>query len=257
MMRYQLGPQKALSASAADTLTWEQGTIPSGSQVRGVSFVLTGTAHDIDSLVSFKLKAGGTDIISFLELQWTAWADTPGKKVTSSAAVRFTVPFSTFGYPLANPRCAAPRDQALSMEIITDGTGSGAGTITPVFHLDPDAPADCSPLMVTQSLASGTPSNATFAVTSLGMLKGFILDTTNVTALKFSYAGQDIWNFSALNQILEVQELWSGTTVTTNKLLQLSQPIPVIPGQTNLIVTGSGAVGQVVPVIEVPYPKAS
>lgn len=255
MLTYQIGPVKATQASVADTLLWEQGTIPSGSQVKAVSFIMTGTAHDIDSIASIKFKKGGSDFISFAnDLQLMAYSDALGKKTVATSAVRFTVCLQNlYGWPINNPLCAAPPNEALSIELVTDGTGSAVGTITPVFHLDSQAPANCYPILLSQSLAAGTPSNATFSVTTPGMLRGFIIDETNVTALRFSYLGNDLWNFSALAQINEVQELWQGSTVTTNRFVFLDKPIPVVPGQTNLIVTGSGSVGQVIPWIEVYY----
>lgn len=255
MLRYEIGPVKALQQSAADTLLWEQGTIPSGSQVKAVSFIMTGTAHDIDSLVSVKFKKGGSDFISFAtDVQIMAYCDSLGKKTVATSAVRFTIPLQNiYGWPIQSPFCAAPPNEALSIEIVTDGTGSTTGTLTPVFHIDREAPASCYPVLLSQLLAAGTPSNSTFAVTTPGMLRGFILDETNVTALRFSYLGQDIWNFNSLASINEVQELWQGTTVTTNRAIFLSNPLPVVPGQTNLIVTASNTVGQVIPWIEVPY----
>lgn len=255
MLVYQIGPQKALQASAADTLLWEQGTIPSGSQVKGVSFVMTGTAHDVDSISTIKFKKGGSDFISFAnDLQLMAYCDALGKKTVATSVVRFSIPLqNVYGWPINSPFCAAPPNEALSIEIVTDGTGSGAGTITPIFWLDAEAPANSYPVLLSQQLAAGTPSNATFAVTTPGMLRGFILDETNVTALRLNYLGQDLWNFNSLAAMNEVQELWQGTTVTTNRFLFIPRPIPVVPGQTNLIVTASDVVGQVVPWIEVPY----
>lgn len=255
MMRYEIGPQKTLSASSADTLLWEQGTIPSGSQVKAVSFVMTGTAHDLDSISTIKFMMGGTDFVSLAaDVQLQAIVDSLGKKTVATSATRFTVPFQNiYGWPLNYPLAAAPPNAALSIQIVTDGTGSGAGTITPVFHIDKEAPAAMYPNWVSQQLAAGTPSNATFSVTTPGMLYGFVIDETNLTALRFSYLGQDLWNFSSVAQMNEVQELWQGTTVTTNRAVYLPTPVPVVPGQTNLIVTGSGAVGQVIPMIMVPY----
>jgi hypothetical protein len=256
MLRYELGPTKATQASAVDTLLWEQMTIPAGSQVKGVSFIQTGTAHDLDSIASLKFKKGGTDFVSFAnDLQIMAYCNSLGKKVIATSVARWSIPFqNVYGWPLNFPMLGAPADAPLSIELVTDGTGSTVGTVTPVFWIDDD-PKEAGiayPQLVSQSLATGTPSNTAFEVSSPGMLHGFIIDTTNVTALRFNYLGQDIWNFSSLAQLFEVQELWQGTTVETNRAVYLPKPVPVVSGRTKLIVTGSGAVGQVIPIILVP-----
>lgn len=256
MRRYVVGPTKSISSSTAATLLWDQGTIPSGSQVRGVTFVMSGTAFDIDSLTSMRMMKGGTDFIKLLELQWTALMDAPGKKATASTLAYFTLEISQLGFPFAKPNVACPDNEALSMEVVVDGTPTGGGTIYPIFHIDNMAPADYSPMYVTSALGpTGALSNQTFAVTTPGLLTGFVIDTTNLSSLVFNYAGTDIWRFPDSTALIAVQNLWGGTTVTTNRLLQLDQPIPVIPGQTNLIVSSSSDVGQVVPLILQPQPK--
>lgn len=254
---YEIGPQKALSISTADTLLWEQGTIPSGSRVKAVSFVMTGTAHDLDSIASMKFMRNGTDFINLAnDLQVQAFVDSLGKKTVATSAVRFTIPFQNiYGWPIQHGMWAAPASEALSIQIITDGTGSGAGTITPIFHLDESAPANEYPVLISQQLAAGTPSNTDFHVGASGqILHGFIVDETNVTTLGFNYLGKDVWPTGMTPAMLnEIQELWQGTTVTTNRAIFLSRPLPVVPGQTKLKVTGSGAVGQVIPILTQPY----
>jgi len=257
MLTYQQGPTKATQATTAETITWEQGTIPSGSQVKAVSFVMTGTAQDIDSLATIKFKRGGTDFISFAgDLQLMALVDSVGKKTVATSAVRFTVPFqNVYGWPINDPFMAAPPNEALSIEIATDGTASGAGTIIPYFHLDPSAPANAYPVLMSQLLApAGSVTNYEFNVTQTGaLLYGFIIDETNLTTLRFNYLGTDIWPSFTPGALNEVQELWQGTTVTTNRAIYLPQPVPVVGGQTKLIVTSSGTVGQVVPLLKQPY----
>lgn len=256
MLQIQQGPTKALAISTVDTLLWEQGTIPSGSQVKAVSFVMTGTAHDLDSIATIKFKRSGTDFISFAnDLQLSAYCDFLGKKTVASSVVRFTVPIqNAYGWPINFSNWGAPPNEALSIEIVTDGTGSGAGTIIPYFHLDPTAVVNAYPVLLSQQLAPGTPTNYEFNVTDGGkLLHGFILDETNLTTVRFNYMGTDLTPSLTPAALNEIQELWCGTTVTTNRALYLPQPVAVIPGQTKLVVTGSGAVGQVIPILSQPY----
>lgn len=256
MLQYQQGPTKATQNGVADTLLWEQGTIPSGSQVKAVTFVQTGANHDLDSIATIKFKRGGTDFLSFAtDLQLSALCDSVGKKTVASSATRWTVPLQNmFGFPINDPLMAAPPNEALSIEVVTDGTGSAVGTVIPYFHIDPTAPANSYPILVSQLLAPSTPSNYEFNVTQSGaILYGFIVDETNLTTLRFNYLGTDVWPSFTPAALNEVQELWNGTTVTTNRAIYLPQPVPVVPGQTKLIVTGSGAMGQVIPLLKQPY----
>jgi len=256
MISYELGPQKALQNGAADTLLWEQGTIPSGSQVKAVSFVLTGANHDLDSISTIKFMMGGTEFVSFAnDAQLMALVNSVGKRAyLAAASAAFTIPFrNIYGWPLNLPMCGAPPNSPLSIQIVTDGTGSAVGTITPVFHLGPEVPANSYPVWVSQQLAAGTPSNTSFAITQEGLLYGFVIDETNITALRFNYRGKDVFPFTSLAQINEVQDYWQGTTVTSPRTFYFPEPLPVVPGQTNLIVTASGAVGQIIPLILKPY----
>lgn len=256
MLQYQQGPTKALSNTAVDTLLWEQGTIPSGSQVKAISFVMTGANHDLDSIATIKIKRGGTDFVSFAaDAQLSALVDSVGKKTVASSVVRFTVPLqNVFGWPINDPFMGAPPNEPLSIEIVNDGTGSAVGTIIPYFHLDPTAPANSYPVLMSQQLAPGTPTNYEFNVGMTGaMLYGFIIDETNLTTVRFNYLGTDIWPSFTPGALNEVQELWYGSTVTTNRAIYLPQPVPVVAGQTKLIVTGSGAVGQVIPLLKQTY----
>ncbi len=261
MLTYQQGPTKVLSNGVVDTLLWEQGTIPSGSQVKAVSFVMTGTAHDLDSIATIKLKRGGTDFMSFAgDLQLSALCDSLGKKTVASSVVRFTVPIqNVFGWPLNDRFMAAPPSEALSIEIVNDGTGSAAGTIIPYFHLDPVAPANSYPIAVSQLLGpAGSLSNYEFHVTAQGtMLYGFIIDETNLTSIRFNYLGTDIWPSFTVGALNEVQELWQGTTVVTNRAVYLPEPVPVVAGQTKLIISSGGNVGQVIPLLKQPYGAAA
>lgn len=257
MLQYQQGPTKTLSNGVVDTVLWEQGTIPSGSQVKAVSFVMTGANHDLDSIATIKLMRGGTIFMSFAaDVQLSALCDSLGKKTVASSVVRFTVPIQNiYGWPLSYPFLAAPPNEALSIEIVNDGTGSAAGTIIPYFHLDASAPASAYPVMVSQLLGpAGSLSNYEFQVTQAGaMLHGFIIDETNLTTLRFNYLGTDVWPSFTPGAMNEVQELWQGTTVTTNRAMYLPTPVPVVAGQTKLIVTSSGNVGQVIPLLSQPY----
>ncbi len=257
MLQYQQGPTKALQNSVADTLLWEQGSIPSGSQVKAVSFVMTGANHDLDSIATIKLMRGGTIFQSFAtDLQLSALCDSLGKKTVASSVVRFTVPIqNVFGWPVQYPFLAAPPNEALSIEVVTDGTGSAVGTIIPYFHLDASAPASAYPVMISQLLGpAGSLTNYEFNVTQQGtMLHGFIIDETNITTIRFNYLGTDVWPSFTPGGLNEVQELWQGTTVTTNRAFYLPTPVPVVPGQTKLIVTSGGNVGQVMPLLSQPY----
>lgn len=257
MIQYQQGPTKALSNGAVDTLLWEQGTIPSGSQVKAVSFVMTGANHDLDSIATIKMMRGGTIFQSFAsDLQLSALCDSVGKKTVASSVVRFTVPIqNVYGWPINFPFMAAPPNEALSIEIVNDGTGSAVGTIIPYFHLDPTEPANAYPVMISQSLApAGAQTNYEFHVTQTGtMLHGFIIDETNLTTIRFNYLGTDVWPSFTPGALNEVQELWQGTTVTTNRAFYLKNPVPVVAGQTKLIVTSSGNLGQVIPLLSQPY----
>lgn len=257
MQQIQQGPTKALSNGVVDTVLWEQGTIPSGSQVKAVSFVMTGANHDLDSISTIKFMRGGTLFMSFAtDLQLSALCDSLGKKTVASSVVRFTVPIqNVFGWPINFPFLAAPPNEALSIEVVNDGTGSAVGTIIPYFHLDPAEPANAYPVMVSQLLGpAGALSNYEFQVTQAGtMLHGFIIDETNLTTIRFNYLGTDIWPSFTPGALNEFQELWQGTTVTTNRAVYLRQPVPVVPGQTKLIVTSSGNVGQIIPLLSQPY----
>src|SRR5678815_2660482 len=117
MLTYQLGAVKTLTSSTAETIRWEQGTIPSGSQVKAVSFVLTGTAQDLDSIDTIKFYRGGTVFMSFAnDLQVSALCDSMGKKTVASSAARWTIPLQNiFGWPINFPFLAAPPNEALSM----------------------------------------------------------------------------------------------------------------------------------------------
>lgn len=257
MLTYQKGPVKATASTVAATLTWEQGTIPSGSQVKAVSFGLTGTALDLDAISTIKFFRGGTVFMSFAtDLQLSALCDSLGKKTVASSAARFTVPLQNmYGWPINFPFMAAPPNEALSIEVVTDGTHTGAGTVTPIFHLDPAAPANAYPVMVSQLLGpSGALTDWEFNFSQQGaMLHGFIVDETNLTNLRFNYLGTDITPQLTALQLNEIQELWQGTTVTTNRAFYLPQPIPVVAGQTKLIINSSNTVGQIMPLYSQPY----
>lgn len=256
MLKYELGPQKSLSNGASDNLLWEQAAIPSGPQVKAVSFVFTGTGHTIADIATLIFMAGGTQFINFNNSnQLLALNDSMGKRVTATTALRVTVPLQNiYGWPIQDAGCAAPDTGLLSINMIT-GTGSSAtGTVVPIFHLDPLGASNSYPRYLSQLLASGTPVNVTFSITDEGaVLSGFIYDSTNVTTLRFSYAGSDVWPDLSPTQILELQELWQGTTVTSPRAFWFPTPLPVIPGQTKFIVTGSGAVGQIMPLLKVPH----
>ncbi len=256
MLTYQFGATKTLTSSTAQTIRWDQGTIPSGSQVKAVSFVLTGTAQDLDSIDTIKFYRGGTVFMSFAnDLQVSALCDSLGKKTVASSAARWTIPMQNiFGWPINFPFFAAPPNEALAIDVVTDGTGQ-AGTLTPIFHLDPNEPANSYPVIISQLLApSGSLSNYEFNFTQTGaLLHGFIIDETNITNLRFNYLGTDVTPALTAAGLNEVQELWQGTTVTTNRAFYLKTAIPVVGGQTKLIVTSSGNVGQIVPLYSQPY----
>jgi hypothetical protein len=256
MLKYEIGPQKALQNGASDNLLWEQASIPSGPQVKAVSFIFTGTGHAISDIAQLIFMAGGTQFLNFsVYTQILALIDSMGKKVTATTALRVTIPLQNiYGWPIQDPGCAAPDSGLLSINLIT-GTGSSAvGTVVPIFHLDPTGGSNSFPRYLSQLLASGTPTNVTFSITDEGaVLTGFIYDPTNVTTLRFSYGGNDVWPDLTPTQILELQELWYGSTVTTPRAFWFPTPMPVIPGQTKFIVTGSGAVGQIMPLLKVPH----
>ncbi len=256
MLTYQFGAVKTLTSSTAETIRWEQGTIPSGSQVKAVSFVLTGTAQDLDSIDTIKFYRGGTVFMSFAtDLQVSALCDSLGKKTVASSAARWTIPIQNiYGAPLNFPFLAAPPNEALAIEVVTDGTGQ-AGTLTPIFHLDPQSPANAYPVFISQLLGpSGALSNQEFNFTQSGAnLHGFIMDETNVTNIRFNYLGTDITPALTAAGWNEIQELWQGTTVTTNRAFYLPTPIPVVNGQTKLIITSSNTVGQIIPLYSQPY----
>lgn len=257
MLTYQFGATKATASSTAETLRWEQGTVPSGSQVKAVSFVLTGTALDLDAIDTVKFYRGGTVFMSFAnDLQISALCDSLGKKTVASSAARFTVPMrNIFGWPINFPFLAAPPNEALAIDVVTDGTATGAGSITPVFHLDPAAPANAYPVLISQLLGpSGALTNQEFNFTQTGaMLHGFIFDETNITNIRFNYLGTDITPALTAAGWNEIQELWQGTTVTTNRAFYLPEPVPVVNGQTKLIITSSNTVGQIMPLYSQPY----
>jgi hypothetical protein len=257
MLQYQQGPTKTLQNGAADTLLWEQGSIPSGSQVKAVSFVYTGTGHTLSDTATIKLMRGGTIFMSFASnLQQSALVDSLGKKTVANTAQRFTIPIqNTFGWPYQYPFLAAPPNEALSIEIVTSTGSSATGTIIPYFHLDASAPASAYPIMISQLLGpAGSLTNYEFNVTQQGtMLHGFILDETNITTIRFNYLGTDVWPSFTPSALNEVQELIQGTTVTTNRAFYLPTPVPVVPGQTKLIITSGGNVGQVIPLLSQPY----
>jgi len=257
MLTYQLGAPKTTASSTAETLRWEQGTIPSGSQVKAVSFGLVGTAQDLDSIDTVKFYRGGTVFMSFAnDLQISALSDSLGKKTVASSAARFTINLQNiYGWPINFPFMAAPPNEALSIEVVTDGTATGAGSITPIFHLDPEEPANAYPVLISQLMApSGAVTNQEFNFTQTGaLLHGFIIDETNLTTMRFNYLGTDITPALSALQLNEIQELWQGTTVTTNRAFYLKQPIPVVGGQTKLILTSSNTLGQIVPIYSQPY----
>jgi len=257
MLTYQFGAAKTTASSTAETFRWEQGTIPSGSQVKAVSFVLTGTAQDLDSISTLQFFRGGTIFMSFAgDLQISALADSLGKKTVASSVARFTVPMqNVYGWPINFPFLACPPNEALAITIVTDGTATGAGTITPIFHLDPAEPANAYPVMISQLLGpAGSLSNAEFNFTQQGaLLHGFIVDETNLTTLRFNYLGTDVTPALTAAGLNEVQELWQGTTVTTNRAFYLKTPVPVVAGQTKLIIASSGDVGQIIPLYSQPY----
>jgi len=257
MMKYEVGPVKATQNGAVDTLLWGQGDIPTGPEVKGVTIVQTGTAHDLDSIANFVMAVGNTEFVNFAnDAQIVALYDSLGKKALATSAVRWTVMLqNTYGHPIQDPGCAAPAVGGdLSMTIVTDGTGSAVGTVTPIFHLDPEFPATSYPHWVSQQLASGTPSNATLKIDDEGaLLCGFVYDSTNVTTLGFRYGGKDIIPNLTPTQILELQELWQGTTVTSPRAVWFPTPLPVLKGLTSFKITGSGAVGQILPLLKKPY----
>jgi hypothetical protein len=256
MLTYQFGAVKTLTSSTAETIRWEIGTVPSGSQVKAVSFILTGTAQDLDSIDTIKFYRGGTVFMSFAnDLQVSALCDSLGKKTVASSAARWTIPLQNiYGYPFNFPFLAAPPNEAFSLEVVTDGTGQ-AGTITPIFHLDPTEPANAYPVFISQLLGpAGSLTNYEFNFTQTGaMLHGYILDETNITNVRFNYLGTDVTPALTPAGINEIQELWQGTTVTTNRAFYLKTPVPVVSGQTKLIVTSGGNVGQIVPLYSQPY----
>jgi hypothetical protein len=259
MLKYELGPQKALQNGVSDNLLWEQASIPSGPQVKGVSFIFTGTGHNVADISSLIFMAGGTQFMNFNSyLQILALNDALGKRVTATTALAITIPIQNiYGWPIQDAGCGAPGTGLLSINLIT-GTGSSAvGTVKPIFHLDPQGASNSYPRYLSQLLAAGTPTNVTFSITDEGtVLAGFIYDITNVTTLRFSYNGSDVWPDLKPTEIRELQELWSGTTVTTNEAFFFPTPLPVVSGQTKFIVTGSGAVGQIVPLLKVPHAAA-
>lgn len=256
MLTYQFGALKTLASSTAETIRWEQGTIPSGSQVKAVSFVLTGTNQDLDSIATVKFFRGGTVFMSFAtDLQISALIDSLGKKTVASSVVRWTIPLQNiYGWPINFPFMAAPPNEALSIEVATDGTGA-AGTLRAIFHLDPAGAASSYPIMISQALGpTGALSNFEFNFTLTGtMLHGFIIDETNLTDVRLNYLGTDITPQLTMLGLNEIQELWQGTTVTTNRAFFLREAVPVVPGQTKLIFNSSNNVGQIVPLYSQPY----
>ncbi len=256
MLKYELGPQKGLQNGAADTLLWEQATIPTGSQVKAVSFLFTGTGHNIADIATLIFMKGGTQFINFNNsAQLLALCDSLGKKTIANTALRVTVPMQNiYGWPIQDPMCAAPNSGLLSMQLIT-GTGSSAvGTVVPIFHLDPTGASNSFPRYLSQAMAAtGAQTNVTFSITDEGaVLAGFIYDPTNVTTLRFNYAGNDLFPDLTPTQVAELEELWMGTTVTSPRAFWFPTPLPVIPGQTKFVFTSSGSMGQIMPLLKQP-----
>ncbi len=256
MLKYELGPQKALANGAADTLLWEQATIPTGSIVKAVSFLFTGTGHTVADIATLIFMKGGTQFLNFNNsAQLQALCDSLGKKTIASSVQRITVPMQNiYGWPIQDPMCAAPNDGLMSIQMITGTASSAVGTVVPVFHVDPTGASNSYPRYLSQAMApSGAQTNVTFSITDVGaVLAGFIYDTTNVTTIRFNYAGNDLFPDLTPTQLAELEELWQGTTVTSPRAFWFPAPLPVIPGQTKFVITSSGTVGQIMPLLKQP-----
>lgn len=255
MLKYELGPQKALSNGASDTVLWEQASIPTGNQVKDVSLIFTGTGHNVADIATLIFMKGGTQFMNFnSSAQLLALCDSLGKKTIASTVLRITVPMQNiYGWPIQDPMCAAPNDGLLSIQMVT-GTGSSAvGTVVPIFHLDPTGAANSFPRYLSQAMAAtGAQTNVTFSITDTAVLAGFIYDPTNVTTIRFNYGGTDVFPDLTPTQLAELEELWSGTTVTSPRAFWFPAPLPVIPGQTKFVFTSSGSMGQIMPLLKQP-----
>jgi hypothetical protein len=256
MLKYELGPSKALQNGVADTILWEQATIPTGSIVKAVTFIFTGTGHTVADMATLIFMKGGTQFMNFNNsAQLQALCDSLGKKTIASSVQRITVPMQNiYGWPIQDPMCAAPPVGLLSIQLTTSTGSSATGTVIPIFHIDPLGASNSYPKYMSQVMApSGAQANVTYSITDEGaVLAGFIYDTTNVTTIRFFYAGNDLFPDLTPTQLSELEELWQGTTVTSPRTFWFPAPLPVVVGQTKFILTSSGTVGQIMPLLKQP-----
>lgn len=238
-IRYgRLGGTKVLTNATAETITFHPNEIPSQG-VLAYHFTLTGTNDDYDSLTRIRVKAGGEAIIDCHETHLAAMVQRLSRSNLDYANgdTVFTVPLYVLDAKDRAERyaCGFPRGKSATVEIVKDNTGS-AGTIACGWTYTTD-PADLLlyPMFISQQMNIASSSGPMdIAITQQGLMRGFSINTTGLSALKLVLGGEQILDLDAAH-LPVIQQLMNVDADIDPLFIKLEDPIPIDLNRRNVL----------------------
>lgn len=237
--RYVPGASVAGTVSTADdSLTLTEQVMISGSSVKAIHCVLSGTNMIVTNVTKITVRAGGPPLIDVTPAQLRAWLGFVGKKAEiTTGGVRFTIPFHGF------MGLAAPAGKLLRLTASKNATPSSAN-LAVHYLIDEQAPSAgyFSFLSTGTGLAAGANSTVSVPIPEGGLIKGVTIpDVANITMLRLWHPqyGSPM-EFSSFAALQEAQELARGTTVADPIYFELPFAVPAVTGARWEFSTGAG-----------------
>ena len=235
---------KPTAVSTAETISFGTDFII-GTGVRAYHLGLTGTAMDVDALDRLRVKAGGQTIVDVTEQHLRALIQSmsPSNFDVANGDTRISIPLYFLDRPKNDPSkwdCGFPNGLAPTVEIVHDGTASGAGTMALAYTYDDDPqklPRFYPMFIGNDTNAGASASRAWSSITQKGWIAGFSILTTNLTTFELVLNGRSVLNLNTA-QLLEAQQLGNSDVVTTTIFFRLDEPLPVGPG-SGFYITGA------------------
>jgi len=224
---------KTIAGSTAAVYSFGASEI-AGSGVAAFYLSLSGTNCDYGSIVSVKVKSGGSPIVSILQAHLTAFIQrmSTSKWAMAGADTAFTIPLYTLDAK-GDERYASgfPNGQSPTVEVEVDGTGS-AGTLTCGWRLY-EGSFPFYPLLLGSALNfAASTTNQRFPITQGGLFRGFSISTTGVDRVRLVINGRQIWNLSGA-QLVQSQAMEGGDGGSTNEMFFKSDELtPITSGNS-------------------------
>ena len=222
---------KALAVSTVDNLVWSSSQIAADSRlVTAFHIGFTGTAHDFNSVSRHRVKSAEETILDVDEQELDSFA-----QAMSPSNLGYAASATSWSYRLGG----MPHGGAMSVEIDTDGTGSGAGTAR-LSWSQADGPTGQYVKYIGKpaNLAAST-LESIYKFSQKGLMIGFSIPSDGFDRIILFLAGIGIvLNLSAV-AFREVMLNENVTTDITSWFFKLKTPLPAGEGSYMLIDTNA------------------